>query len=300
MDRVYTMELVRSLQVGEINRREFLTRATVALGSAALASTVLAACTPVTGSTEPVVLATQPPAATTQQAAPGVIAQMVSYPDGRGGALTGYVAQPAASGRYPAVVVIQEWWGLNEHIKDVASRFAAEGFVALAPDLYHGQVTSEPNEARKLVMELDMNAAVVEIQRGIDYLLSRPDVAGPRVGITGFCMGGRLTLMTALVEERLGAAVPWYGSPLTPAEAARVKAPVQGHYGNADGGIPVASVQAMGEALTAAGIPNEMHIYQGAQHAFFNDTRPSYDAEAAALAWQRTLAWLRQYLAQSS
>jgi carboxymethylenebutenolidase len=110
-------------------------------------------------------------------------------------------------------------------------------------------------------------------------------------------MGGRLTLMTALVEGRLGAAVPWYGSPLTPAEAAQIKAPVQGHYGSADGGIPVASAQAMGEALTAAGIANAIYIYEGAQHAFFNDTRPSYNAEAAALAWQRTLAWLRAYLA---
>ncbi len=292
MDRIHAMQLVRSFQVGEINRREFLARATVALGSAALASTVLAACTPVTGPTEPVVLASQPPVT----AAPGIAAQMASYPDGAGGTLTGYLAQPAAPGPHPAVVVVQEWWGLNQHIKDIANRFAAEGFVALAPDLYHGAVTSEPNEARKLVMELDMAAAVAEIRRGIDFLLDRPDVAGPAVGLTGFCMGGRLTLMTALVEDRLGAAVPWYGAPLTPAEAAQAKAPIQGHYGSADGGIAVANVQAMGQALTAADIPNEIYIYPGAQHAFFNDTRPSYNAAASALAWQRTLAWFRQHL----
>lgn len=294
MDRIQTMQLVRSFQVGEINRREFLARATVALGSAALASTVLAACTPVTGPTEPVVLATQPPVT----AAPGIAAQMVSYPDGHGGTLTGYLARPAAPESLPAVVVIQEWWGLNQHIKDIANRFAAEGFVSLAPDLYHGAVTSEPNEARKLVMELDMAAAVTEIRRGIDYLLSQPDVAGPHVGLTGFCMGGRLTLMTALVEDRLGAAVPWYGAPLTAAEAPQVKAPIQGHYGSADGGIPVANVRAMGQALNTAGIPNAIYVYEGAQHAFFNDSRPSYNADAAALAWQRTLAWFRQYLPQ--
>lgn len=297
MDRTYVMELVRSHQVGELSRREFLARAAVALGSVTLANTVLAACMPVTGPTAPVVVATLPPAPQVpQEVSPGVLAQRVSYPDGQGGTLTAYVARPAGAGRWPAVIVIQEWWGLNEHIQDVTRRFAAEGFVALAPDLYHGKVVSEPNEARKLVMQLDMDSAVREIQRGIDYLLSQPAVAGETVGVTGFCMGGGLTLMTALVEPRVGAAVPWYGQTLTATQAAAVKAPVQGHYGSLDGGIPVASVTRMGESLTAAGVPNEMHVYEGAQHAFFNDTRPSYSPEAAQLAWTRTLAWLRKYL----
>lgn len=294
MDRVQTMELVRSYQVGELSRRDFLAKATLAVGSATVASMLLAACTPVTGPTGPVVLATQPPA--TPDAAPGVVAETVQYADSQGQPLSGYLARPAGSGSWPAVVVIQEWWGLNDHIKDIARRFAAEGFVALAPDLYHGKVVSEPNEARKLVMELDMDAAVREIQAGIGYLLEQPEVAGSNVGLTGFCMGGRLVLMTALVDDRLGAAVPWYGSPLSADQASQVKAPILGLYGGRDTGIPVAAVQSMQEALDAAGIPNEIVIYPDAQHAFFNDTRPSYHQEAAADAWQRVLAWFRQYL----
>ncbi len=297
MDRTHVMELVRSYQVGEMSRRDFLVRASVALGSVTLANTVLAACLPVTGPTAPVVVATlPPPTSVPQEVTPGVLAQMVSYPDGQGGTLTGYLARPAGEGPWPAVIVIQEWWGLNEHIQDVTRRLAAEGFVALAPDLYHGQVVSEPNEARKLVMQLDIDTAVSEIQRGVDDLLSQPQVGGETVGVTGFCMGGGLTLMTALAEPRIGAAVPWYGQTLTATQAARVKAPVQGHYGSLDGGIPVAAVRVMGEALTAAGVPNEMHVYEGAQHAFFNDTRPSYNPEAAQLAWTRMVGWFRKYL----
>ena len=296
MDRVYSMELVRSFQVGELSRRDFLAKASTALGSAAAASMVLAACTPVTGPTGPVVLATQAAGAEPSSPASGVVTSMPRYPDGQGGTLTGYLARPAGDGKWPAVIVIQEWWGLNDNIKDIARRFAAEGFVALAPDLYHGQVVSEPNEARKLVMALDMDAAVGEIQAAIDFLLQQQVVAGPKVGLTGFCMGGRLVLMTALVDDRLGAAVPWYGPPLTAEQAGQVKAPILGLYGEQDGGIPVASVREMQQGLDEAGIANEMVIYPGAQHAFFNDTRPSYHPQAAADAWQRALAWFRKYL----
>lgn len=296
MDRVYVMELVRSFQVGEMSRREFLAKATLALGSAATAGLLLQACTPVTGPTAPVVMATLAATTTPSQASPGVVAQMVSYPDGQSGTLTGYLARPAGAGRWPAVIVIQEWWGLDEHIADVTRRFAAAGFVALAPDLYHGKVVSEPNEARKLVMELDRDAAVREIQRGIDYLLQQPEVAGPSVGVTGFCMGGGLALLTALVEDRLGAVVPWYGSPLSREQAGQIKAPLLGLYGEQDGGIPVSAVKAMQEGLNAAGIENEIVVYPDAQHAFFNDTRPSYHPQAAADAWQRAVDWLRRHL----
>ena len=296
MDRVYSMELVRSFQVGELSRRDFLAKASTALGSAAAASMVLAACRPVTGPTGPVVLATQAAGDQPSSPASGVVTSMPRYPDGQGGTLTGYLARPAGNGEWPAVIVIQEWWGLNDNIKDIARRFAAEGFVALAPDLYHGQVVSEPNEARKLVMALDMDAAVGEIQAAIDFLLQQQGVAGPKVGLTGFCMGGRLVLMTALVDDRLGAAVPWYGGPLTAEQAGQVKAPILGLYGEQDGGIPVASVREMQQGLDEAGIASEMVIYPGAQHAFFNDTRPSYHPQAAADAWQRVLAWFRKYL----
>ncbi|GIV80093.1 dienelactone hydrolase family protein [Litorilinea aerophila] len=303
MDRVYVMQLVRSFQVGEISRRTFLARASAALGSVAAANLLLAACQPIQPESAPPPVVDEAATAEPAQAAPppeGLITGTVEYPDPDGETLMGYLARPEGDEPRPAVVVIQEWWGLNDHIKDVANRFAQEGFVALAPDLYHGVVTTEPDEARKLVMELDMEEAVREIQHAIDYLLSQEFVAGDKVGIVGFCMGGGLALSTALVSDDLAATVAFYGRPLTPEQAPNVRSPILGLYGSEDGGIPVDAVNAMGEALTAAGIENEIHIYEGAQHAFFNDTRASsYHPEAAADAWEKTLAWFRSHLPTS-
>ncbi len=309
MDRVYVMELVRSFQCGLMNRRTFLKSATVALGSAVAANALLAACGPAPTPTPPVVLATAPAmpspggTATTaaetgvpEQPGTGLVTGRVEYPGTDGQMLMGYLARPEDGGPRPGVIVIQEWWGLNEHIEDVTRRLANEGFVALAPDLYHGVVVSEPDEARKLVMELDMEDAVREIQQAVDFLLAQEVVAGPAAGIVGFCMGGRLVLQTARVEEDLGAAIAFYGSPLEPQAAREVKAPILGLYGAQDAGIPEASIRAMEAALDEAGIANEIHIYEGAGHAFFNDTAASYRPEAAADAWQRTLDWLRGHL----
>ena len=297
MDRIYVMQLVRSFQVGELNRRTFLARATAALGSVAAANLLLAACQPVRPDTRPVLEEGGATAEPEAELPAGVVGATVEYPDQDGETLTGYLARPEAGDPAPAIIVLQEWWGLDAHIKDVTNRFAAEGYVALAPDLYKGKVATEPDEARKLVMELDMPEAVREIRQAITYALDQEFVAGDKVGIVGFCMGGRLVLMTDLEEDRLGAAVAFYGSPLTPEEAATVKAPILGLYGDKDQGIPVDTVRAMEEALNAAGIPNEIHIYENAQHAFFNDTRAgSYNAEAAADAWAKTLAWFEEHL----
>ncbi len=303
MDRVYVMQLVRSFQVGEMSRRLFLKRATAALGSVAAANALLAACTPVTAPNG----ATVPPPVVDEEAsaaggaAPaavdGLIAGTIEYPDSfQDETLTGHLARLEDGEPRPGVIVLQEWWGLDDHIRDVTNRFAEAGYVALAPDLYKGQVTTEPNEARKLVMELDMAEAVNEIRSAVDYLQAQDFVAGEQVGVVGFCMGGRLVLMTALAEEDLGAAVAFYGSPLAPEETAGVMAPIMGHYGTEDGGIPVDGVTAMQEGLEAAGVENDIYIYEGAQHAFFNDTRPSYKADAADEAWTRTLAWFEQHL----
>lgn len=300
MDRIYVMQLVRSFQVGEISRRTFLSRAGAALGSLAAANLLLAACQPI-----------QPEAATPvveeeasgdgdaipMASAEGLTTGMVEYPDDEDETLTGYIARPESGEPAPAIIVIQEWWGLNDHIKDVTNRFAQQGYVALSPDLYKGQVATEPDEARKLVMELDMEEAVNEIQQAITFLLDQEYVSGDTAGVVGFCMGGRLSLMTAVAEERLGAVIAFYGSPLTPEQAAEVNAPLLGLYGSEDGGIPVDSVRTMEDALNEAGITNEIHVYEGAQHAFFNDTRESsYDPDASADAWERALAWLEQHL----
>lgn len=302
MDRIYVMQLVRSFQVGAIDRRTFLRRTSAAVGSLAAANLLLAACRPVTAEEpRPVVEATPTgegvgSPATSMTTEEGLTAGMVEYPGPDGTPLTGYMARPAGDAPLPAVVVIQEWWGLNEHIKDVARRLANEGYVVVAPDLYKGQVATEPDEARKLVMELDMAAAVQEILSAMSWLAGRPDVASQKVGVVGFCMGGALSLRAALAGGNTGAAVAFYGQPLTPEEAQGVQAPVLGLYGAADSGIPVAGVTAMQEALTAAGVENDFTIYPGAQHAFFNDTRQSYNAEAAADAWPKMLAWFEAHL----
>lgn len=298
MDRIYVMQLVRAFQVGEMSRRDFLKKATAALGSAATANLLLAACNASPAESPPPVIVTKEVSEAEAPAAEeGLATEMASYTGDDGQQLMGYLARPAEGGPFPAVVVIQEWWGLDDHIKDLTRRFARENFVALAPDLYHGQVASEPDEARKLVMELDMPAAVKEIQRAIGFLQTQEAVGGDKVGIVGYCMGGGLVLQTALVSSEVGAAVVYYGQPLSPDRSAEVKAPILGFYGAEDGSIPVANVEAMRQAFDQAGLENEIHIYEGAGHAFFNDTRPSYNADAATDAWPRTLAWFRTHLA---
>lgn len=304
MDRVYVMQLVRSLQCGYISRRTFLRRATVAVGSFTSAQLLLAACGSLPASSPPPPVVEDTPSTVTPAdraaAEEGLITEQVQYPGDEHGSLMGYLARPDQDTPSPAVVVIQEWWGLNENIKDITRRFAREGFVSLAPDLYNGVVTTEPDEARKLVLELDMQVAVREIGQAISFLLQQPYTAGNKVGIVGFCMGGRLVLQTVRSNDQIGAAVALYGTPLTPEEAAEVKSPVLGLYGAADNGIPVADIRAMENAFEEQQIIHEIHIYDGSGHAFFNDTRDSYNPDAAADAWVRMLDWFDTHLQQTS
>jgi carboxymethylenebutenolidase len=298
MDRIYVMKLVQAFQSGGIDRRTFLKRATLAVGSLAAAK-LLAACGAPVAETEPSPVVEEgatsaPPADETHE---GLTTGMVSYPGPEGAELMGYLARPDdTSEALPAIIVIQEWWGLNEHIRDVTRRFARQGFVALAPDLYDGQVTTEPDEARKLVMELDMMQAVREIGAAIDHALDQDYTSGSEAGIVGFCMGGRLVLQTVVADEDVGAAVAFYGSPLTPEEAPNANAPVLGLYGSDDQSIPVEEVRQMEEAFADADITHDIQVYEGAGHAFFNDTRDSYDEAAASDAWPRTLEWFRTHL----
>jgi carboxymethylenebutenolidase len=241
-----------------------------------------------------VVNTTQEPAATGTSAASGFTTGIVSYPGAANEDLMGYIAYASGEATRPGVIVLQEWWGLDDHIKEVTDRLAQEGFVALAPDLYHGVVTTEPDEARKQAMELGMRDAVAEIVQAISYLRELPEVNG-QIGVVGFCMGGGLVLRTAAETDAADAAVVFYGQPLAADDAARVSAPVLSLLGSADG-IGAARYESMHSVFAENGVANEFQLYEGAQHAFFNDTRASYDAEAAADAWQRTLAWFHANL----
>ncbi|HVU11151.1 MAG TPA: dienelactone hydrolase family protein [Phototrophicaceae bacterium] len=221
--------------------------------------------------------------------------QMVDF-DAAGVMTPGYLARP--DGNAPGVVVIQEWWGLDNHIKGIADRFAQAGFVAIAPDLYHGQVTHEPDEAKKLAMELQYPEAMKDMQGAVDYLLAQPFVSPKKVGIIGFCMGGRLSGMMAYNGHNLSAAVPFYGmTALSDEDAAKVSVPVLAIYGGQDKGFPPELREGNDQKLTAAGKPHEVVVYPDAPHAFFNDTRPHiYDQTAATDAWKRATDWFKRYL----
>jgi carboxymethylenebutenolidase len=209
---------------------------------------------------------------------------------------TGYLSRPPGPGTFPAVIVIQEWWGLNDHIKALADRFAAAGFLALAPDLYHGQVASEPDEARKLAMGLDLPRAVAEMVAAVNYLCGRADVY--HIGAIGFCMGGSLALALASKTPRLGAVASFYGGrQLDDPDLMQIACPILAVYGGRDQSIPASTIEHTREVWTRTGVPHEIVVYEQAGHAFFNDTRPqAYDPAAAADAWQRTLAFFRKYL----
>jgi carboxymethylenebutenolidase len=220
---------------------------------------------------------------------------MISFPS-NGRSTPGYLSLPA-SGRGPGVVVIQEWWGLVGHIKEVADRFAAEGFVALAPDLYHGEVATEPDTAGKLMMSLQMDKAAKDLSGAVAYLRGHDAVAPKKIGSVGYCLGGGLSLFLASIQPT-DACVIYYGVlPGAQPDLSRVRCPVQGHFAQND---QFASPQGAGELagkLGALGVSVDLHIYAGTHHAFFNDGRPDvYDAAAANAAWTRTLAFFRANL----
>ena len=209
----------------------------------------------------------------------------------------GYLAKPA-SGSGPGVVVIQEWWGLVPHIKDICDRLANEGFVALAPDLYHGKATAEPDEAQKLTMGMEMDQAAKDLSGAVDYLVGLDAATGDRVGCVGYCMGGGLSLYLASLKSQIGACVIYYGVlPGALPDLAQVQAAVLGHYAENDQFAGPQAARALEGQLKSQGKQVEFHIYPGTEHAFFNDTRPEvHDAEASKLTWERTLAFFRQHL----
>ncbi|HVX16843.1 MAG TPA: dienelactone hydrolase family protein [Acidimicrobiales bacterium] len=225
--------------------------------------------------------------------------EIVQFPS-NGSTGRGYLATPEA-GAGPGVVVIQEYWGLVPHIEELCDRFAAEGFTALAPDLYHGTTTTEPDEAGKLMMALNLDQAGKDMGGAVDYLLGSDKVRGSQVGVVGFCMGGGLAMVLGTQRgDQIGACVAFYGViawPEAQPDWAAMTAPVLGHIAGHDDYFSPATAAELEAKLKDLGKSVEFHVYPDSEHAFFNDTRPEvYDAEASELAWERTLDFLRGHL----
>ncbi len=226
---------------------------------------------------------------------------MVSFqrPDGK--AVQGYLAEPEGAGSAPAVVVIQEWWGLNAQIRGVADRLAQVGYQALVPDLYRGKATVEAEEAHHLMSALDFgDAASQDIRGAAQFMKAR----APKVGLTGFCMGGALTLLGTTQSPEIDAAVVWYGCPpLDYIDASKLSVPLQGHWATQDEFFKIDTIDALEAKLTAAGVGFEFHRYL-AHHAFANETAvgpgripaTQYDAVWAQQAWDRTLRFFGKHL----
>jgi carboxymethylenebutenolidase len=219
-----------------------------------------------------------------------------------GDAVPAYISLPP-SGSGPAVVVIQEWWGLVPHIRNVTDRLAVDGFVAVAPDLYRGKETTEPDEAGKLIMEMQLDQAAKDMAAAVDALLAMPETTGQGVGVVGFCVGGGLALYLASRKAEVTAAVCYYGFPREGLEwdLSAVKAAVLGHFAEDDDFAPPELVDRIERELRDAGVDVTIHHYPGTTHAFFNDDRPEvHDAEAADASWRRTLEFLRAHLGATS
>ncbi len=219
--------------------------------------------------------------------------EMISFkrPDGKD--CSGYDAQPAAGDRAPGVVVIQEWWGLNDQIKGVANRLAGLGYRALVPDLYRGKVTVEAAEANHLMTNLNFGDAATQDVRGAAQHLKK---SSPKVGVVGFCMGGALTVLSAVFVKELNAASSWYGFP--PEGAADVKTisiPFQAHFAEHDQAFAPAQARVLEAKLKEGKVHHETYWYN-AEHAFGNETGAKYNAEAAKLSWQRTTDFFAKHL----
>lgn len=223
--------------------------------------------------------------------------EMVTF-TGNGDECPGYFSSGGGAG----VVVVQEWWGLVPHIVDVVERFAAAGFSALAPDLYRGETADEPDGAGKLMMAMNLDRAARDLSGAVDFLVGR--TGNSRVGVVGYCMGGGLALYLATVRpDAVKAVAPYYGlvpwAQLEP-DWSRLDAKVVGEYAELDTSFPPSAATALEQRLRDLGKDATMHVHEGADHAFFNDSRPEvYAAEPALAAWERTLTLFREELAAS-
>jgi carboxymethylenebutenolidase len=227
--------------------------------------------------------------------------QTVSYkrPDGK--SVNGYLAEPKAGNNAPGVVVIQEWWGLNDQIRGVADKLAAAGYRALVPDLYRGKAAVEAKEAEHLMKGLNFaDAAGQDVRGAVQHLKAS---GSKKAGVTGFCMGGALTLLAAVNVPETDAAVAWYGfPPLEYIDASKIKAPLMAHWATQDEFFPIGKVDELEKKLRAANVKFDFHRYD-AKHAFANETADSkglpplkHDPKAAEQAWKRTLDFFSKNL----
>ena len=211
----------------------------------------------------------------------------------------GFFVRPADDKTYPGLVLIQEWWGIEPHIRELANRLATEGFAVMVPDLYHGQIATEPNDAMKLVMLVRENfeRALSEVKIATDKLLAMPNVSG-KIGIIGFCMGGTVTYKSVERDSRFAAFSPWYAGGYAPTaeDVANINAPVLAIYGENDGGIPIAQIKQIEKLFSDVGKKGDFRIYPNAGHAFNNPDHGMYAEDAAKDAWARAVAFFKQHL----
>jgi len=283
-------KLLDEYRDGKISRRDFIQKAALLTGSLAVANSLL----------DPL-LSPAAYAAQVDPNDPGLASSDIEYAS-KAGALFGYLSRPKASGKYPAVIVIHENRGLNDHIRDVARRFAKEGYVALAPDYlsrHGGTKKANPKGAglgniRELV---PWQAVAEDTDATLAYLKGLPDVRGDRIGVVGFCWGGAMTFAVATQVRGLRAAVVYYGASPNPIDLVKnIEAAVLAHYGEEDPGVNK-TIPAAEEAMKKYNKSYTYKIFPGAKHAFNNDTNPDrYHAEAAKEAWARTLEFFKKHL----
>jgi len=282
------LELYDCYVHGKISRREFLDRAGKYAIGGLTAAGLLASLSPDYALAEQVSFTD-----------PDIVAEYITYPSPKGhGSVRGYLVRPAkATGKLPGVVVVHENRGLNPYIEDVARRVAKAGFLALAPDGLSsvGGYPGNDDKGRDLQRQVDPAKLMNDFFAAIEFLMQGDRTTG-KVGITGFCYGGGVANAAAVAYPELAAAVPFYGRQASAADVPRIKAPLLLHYGELDKGINE-GWPAYETALKAAGKTYEAHIYPGANHGFHNDSTPRYDEAAAKLAWERTVAWFKRYLA---
>jgi carboxymethylenebutenolidase len=218
--------------------------------------------------------------------------------EANGGTASGYLAVPE-SGSGPGVVVLQEWWGVDDYIRAYVDRFAAEGFVALAPDLYHGDTTEEPDEAQQKMMALNMDEAVKEMSGAVDYVAGHEASEGDGVGAVGFCLGGGLATWAASANPKIGSLVIYYyvmphGKP----DFSKIQGPVLGHFGTADDFISVDDAKALEQEMTDVGVDVTFEFYEGGGHAFANSHNRlgTYDEGHDKAAWSQTVDFLKRHL----